>query len=103
MNMSVSIIKPKWNADVEAYIATINGKKYIVDLDFSPSGYKKKNSSKSKGKTRIRSNNTGAIKTFITSGASFNDVVANFPQVSKASYYQYRNRLGLTKAQKGKN
>lgn len=64
--MSVSIIKPKWNADVEAYIATINGKKYIVDLDFSPSGYKKKNSSKSKGKTRIRSNNTGAIKTFIT-------------------------------------
>lgn len=100
--MSVSIIKPKWNADVEAYIATIDGKKYIVDLDSSGMGSKKIISPKSKGKTRVRSNNTAAIKSFITSGASFNEVIANFPQVSKASYYQYRNRLGLTKAKKNK-
>jgi hypothetical protein len=102
--MSVSIIKPKWNADIEAFIATIDGKKYIVDIDTSIINIPAVKSvfSKSKGKSRFRSNNTEAIKAYITSGATFAEVTAKFPQVSKASYYQYRNRLGLTKAKKNK-
>ena len=99
--MSISIIKPKWNAEIEAYIATIDGKKYILDID-KPQEITHKASKVTKGKKAAIPKDTDAVKDLIKTDASYAEVKKAFPKVSRSSYYQYRKRLGMAgKKKKG--
>lgn len=100
--MAIEIIKPIWIKEIDAYVATIGGVKYIIDIDSKPVMGKAQKSEKtvkptSKKGGRALSPSTELIK----SGASYEEVVNKFPGFKKSNYDQTRSRLGLAKAKKG--
>ena len=99
--MSIQIIKPRWNNEIEAYIVTIDGQKYILDIEAkqpiassAPAQVKPTRSMKKRKKTGKRGK-PNLIREMIATGASFKEVKAKFPKLSSGSFYQYRKRLGI--------
>jgi len=103
--MSISIIKPKWNAEIEAYIATIDGKKFIIDID-APTKSEPSKSADVQNRSLIKGKKGKAGKPLkpstllIKSGATFEDVLEKFPKFKRSNYDQTRGRLGLSKKRK---
>ncbi|MCK9181837.1 MAG: hypothetical protein M0P13_03005 [Fibrobacteraceae bacterium] len=121
--MSISILKAKWNEDLEAFVAKIDGKTFVLDLpkckcDGKCECGKCKGKEKNKLSTKVMKKNAAALKVLtnvksaekkrksnpvkdlIATGAPFESVSKKYPKLSRISYYQYRNRLGLTKHRK---